>query len=201
MLTVVTPAASTRLATLAQVKAELSITGDDSDTYLGDLLDQASAAIASHCRRVFGLEEVSETIRLLRHTGSLLLARAPVAAVASVTEDSNLLDAAEYELDAPAGMLFRLIGDCLARWCARKVVVQYTAGWSLPNDESANLPADIRRACVLYVTSMHEAQGRDPMVRAEQQEGVGQVSYIATADMGCLPPQVEALLAPWRLAA
>lgn len=203
MLTVVTPAASARLATLAQVKAELSIYGAESDAYLNGLLDQASAAIAAHCRRTFGLEVLSETIRLTRVSSDLMLARSPVSVVTSVTEAGEVLAAADYELDAGAGLLTRLQADELSRWYPGKIVVAYSAGWTLPGGANANLPADIQRACIQYVTSMHEGRGRDLSIRAETQEGVGSTTYAATAGGAplAMPAQCEALLSPWRMAA
>lgn len=198
MLTVTTPATSARLATLAAVKAELAITDDAQDSHLGDLLDQASAAIAVYCSRVFGLEAVQETFRWAGPAETLVLARVPVVSIASVTEDGTALAAEDYEVDEGAGLLYRLRGDYRSRWCARKVVVSYSAGWLLPEDEGANLPADVTRACLLTVSAWWHARGRDPMLRSESDQSIGAVSYIATADMGGLPPQAQALLAPYR---
>lgn len=202
MLTVVTPAASARLATLAQVKADLSISGSGEDAALEALLDQASAAIASYCRRVFGLEVLSETIRLTRAAPMLLLARPQVAAITSVIEEARTLDAAEYELDGPSGLVARLVGGRLSIWAAQKIVVAYSAGWVMPASGSPTLPADIQRACMQLVASLYAARGRDLSIRSEGAQDVGQISYMdPRAGMEALPAQVAGLLSPYRLAA
>jgi uncharacterized phiE125 gp8 family phage protein len=205
VVTVVTaaPAADRRLCSLDAVKAELGISGADQDSLLDDLRDQASAAAASFCGRVFAEEVVRETWRnRARVDGALVLARHPVSAVASVTEGGEELIADDYEMDGNSGMLWRLSGDDRACWPAAKLVVEYTAGWRVPDQTSPTLPADVSRAAVLLAASMYHNQGRDRALRSESVDGVMSASYLdPRAGAEQMPPEVAGLLAPYRLVA
>lgn len=197
LLTIVTPATVTALTDLASVKLELGVSGSTEDPYLQAQITQASAAIVSWCGRVFAREVVSEVWRLDADTQPLSLARYPVVTITSVIEDGTTLAGSDYELDADAGMLWRLASDERAAWRARKITVAYTAGYLLPGQVGRTLPADVERACILMVAAQYNAQGRDPMLRSDGAQGIGQVSYLdPRAGMEAMPPQAAALL--WR---
>ncbi len=199
LLTIVTPATITALTDLASVKLELGVSGSTDDPYLQAQIAQASAAIVSWCGRAFAREVVSEVWRLDAATQPLSLARYPVVSVSSVTEDGATLAASDYELDAEAGMLWRLASDERTDWRARKITVAYTAGYLLPDQQSRTLPHDVQRACVLMVAAQYNARGRDPLLRSEGAQGIGQVSYLdPRAGMEAMPPQAAALLQPYR---
>lgn len=188
--------ANRRLCTLAAVKVELSISGSADDTALTALIDGASAAIASHCRRVLAEETVQEVWRSVYQgpDAPLILARVPVSAVASVAVDGATLDGADYEIDPASGLLWRLADDARAWWSAAKVTVTYTAGYRVPDQANPTLPEDISRAAVLAVSAWHLGQGRDPMLRSETEDGVGGSSWVATDATRILPPQVISAL-------
>src|SRR5262245_27002581 len=99
ILTVVTPATSFDLTTVADVKADLGITGGASDALLTRYISESSVQIARACNRVFGEEELSELFRgrpFPRHgTAPLILSRRPVSEIDSVTEDDVLLSASD----------------------------------------------------------------------------------------------------------
>lgn len=191
MLTVTAPASVRTLVTLAAVKAELGITTGDDDAILSDYIAMASAAAESYCRRVFALETVSETLRPERTVKAVVLARRPVTAVASVTVAGVALTGAEWELDGPAGLLYRLYADERTSWSAEKVAVAYTAGY-------ATIPADVARAVTMLVVGYHASQGRDPTLRTETVDGVGGFGYVLAGAVGgmpgSLPGQVAQLL-------
>lgn len=194
MLTVITPASSSQLCAVADLQAEVS---GLSDGRAGALIDQASAALASYCRRVFGSEDVSEQFRLAERDRNrpLLLARTPVTALTSVVEDGVTLDASDYEVDKPTGRLYRLVDDERAPWAAAKIVVTYTAGWSLPS----SAPKDLSRAALTLAAAIHAASTRDAAIRSESVDGVSAVSYFDPANGGgALPEAVRTLADPYR---
>lgn len=198
LLTVTSAAtlANRRLCTLAAVKAELDITVTTYDTALTALIDDVSASIASHCKRVLAEETVRETWRCVDCAEKLILARWPVSAVSLVSENGVELNSSDWELDGAKGFLWRLRDDARCCWSATKVVVDYTAGWRVPDQATPTLPGEISRAAVITAAAWRLARGRDPMLRSDTADGVGGSSWIATADMGALPPQAETLLAP-----
>jgi hypothetical protein len=84
-------------------------------------------------------------------------------------------------------------------WIARKVTVVYVAGYLLPGQDGANLPADITRATIITAAAMFEAIGRDPLLRSESTDGVTAASYLdPRANAGGVPPQAENLLSNYR---
>lgn len=194
MLTVTAPASSNDLTTLANVKAELSITGTASDTDLSAAIKRASLVLARFCRRTgWGRETVVQTERLARERGGLVLRRDILPAITSVTLDGVALTAgADYELDG--SLLWRLsaVGSTTLRmnWCRGVVVVTYAAGFASVTD----VPADLEQACLVLVTGMWRARGRDPLLRSEAAEGVGSASYMdaRAGDLG-LPDDVASL--------
>lgn len=201
MLTVITPAASHALTTLDAIKTELVETGTADDGWFGAAIDRASATVRSFCRRPFALETVRETIRLSAPVGALTLARWPVVSVASVTEGGKTLAPDDYETDADTGFVHRLTGSDQRRdWPATKIVVEYAAGYILPDDPARTLPEDIERAAILLVRSQWFARNRDPLVKAEETDGVGRSEYWIGGPAGgsTLPTDVEALLLPYR---
>ncbi|HEV7455917.1 MAG TPA: hypothetical protein VGN96_04010 [Roseococcus sp.] len=202
ILTTITPPSASALVLLDVVKADLGLAGTfDQDPWLASEIIAASATIARHCDRVWGRATVQETFRAVGHDReALLLSRCPVVAVASVLVDGTALAPEGFEVDAEAGILYRLDGDERRGWRARAVVVTYTAGYLLPGQAGRDLPADVERAARLLVTAAYEARGRDPMLRSESVQGVGAVSYLdPRAGAEDMPPQAAALLSPYRM--
>lgn len=200
ILTIVAAASERKLATVDAVVRELALpAGATPADHVTDLLNAASGAIESHCRRCFARETLREVFRGLS-ASEVILARFPVAEIVSVVVDgSALAEGVDFEADA-SGVLYRLSGDTRVAWRAGKLTVEYAAGWLLPGQSGANLPADISRACVLLAAAGYHAAGRDPMLRSESSQDVGQVSYLDPREgMEAMPPQAAALLAPFRV--
>lgn len=187
LVTVTVPPATAKLTTLATAQADLGTTSD-----VSSLIDRASATIATHCGRAFGLQTISEqfrrptrytyassdTLHRLHADPKPLNLQYDAQSIVSVTEDGNALTAGtDYEADVPAGMLWRLYGDSRKDWYGRVTVVVYTTGWNLPNDGSRNMPADLEDACLTLVRSAFYGQGRNPNVAMDLTEGVGRVQY------------------------
>lgn len=199
MIQTLTPAASQLLSTLEAVRAEVGA-ADLSDDAAGALLAQASSALGRYCRRSFGRVTLLETVYPDRDW-EVVLSALPIGAVVEVTADGVPLPPERWELDPGAGVLQRLDPDgCMRRWCTRRLVVQYTAGWLLPGQEGRDLPAEVERACLLTIAAWHAACGRDPLMRSESYEGIGSTSWLDPREGSeALPPQAAGLLAEYRL--
>lgn len=192
MLTVVTPAESQNLASLAEVKAALGIAGAAEDTSLPALIARASAAIATYCNRVFIKEDVEETFRTHRRDLVLLTERFPVAEVASVIENGTAVAPADREFDTASGCFNRLNGNQIATWAQGTVLIAYTAGYA-PDA----VPPDLEQACIMLVQQYRSQGNRDPMLRAEETTDIERLEYFPATTAG-LPAPVLALIEPHR---
>jgi len=201
ILTVTTPATGTGfdLTSVADVKADLDITASTWDTLLGRYVTEASIAIANTCGRVFAKETVSEMFRRPPAPDVLMLRRYPVVSIAAIYENGSAtpLAGADYEVDKAAGLLFRLSGDRRTCWTAEKVVVAYEGGYALP----ASAPADLQKAARILVKGQWVARKRDPALRSEKVEDVGEKVYWVGNIPGAgdaWPAEVEELLASYH---
>jgi uncharacterized phiE125 gp8 family phage protein len=173
MIEVIAAASHQRLATVAALKAELGISGTDKDTALEAVLDRVSAAIATYCGRVFAREQVRETLVHRITPREILLSRYPVVSLDSVTLDDATVEVSDYTLDKDVGHIFAgTLGTAGSR-----IVLTYTAGYVLPEDEDANLPDDIQQAALTAAKSLYRSSDRDPTLKAEETEGVGRLEY------------------------
>lgn len=201
MLTVTVPAASYRLTTLAAVKTELGLTAGTDDALLTALIDRASAAVMRYCNRGFALETVTETLRLSGPVRELSLSRWPVVSIASVTENSAALATGDYEINPATGLLIRLDPSDAPRWWpSGKIAVTYQAGYLLPGDSGANLPADIEQATIGLVRLAWFTRDLDPLVKSEEVTGIGTITRWVGgfSDGASLPADIAWLLAPHR---
>lgn len=199
LVTVTVAATSRRLTSLDAARLEVGQDTADDDLILGKLIDRASAVIAGHTGRVFGVETVAETFRLgwwyggigpipqfsgqgainvrgvptVARTAPLTLARDPVTTLAMVVENGTTLDpAADFEVDTTAALLYRLRSGCRSWWCGPAVVVTYSAGYVLPNDPTnRTLPEDAEDACLALIRSAYAARGRDPTIITDMLNG------------------------------
>ena len=189
MLELLSAAATGDLTTLATAKRELGVTDAGQDARITDLIREASDLVAQWCNRSgFGRETMRQTERLASPTDVLLLQRDLGVVVTSVTEDGLALSANEYERGGV--LLYRLREGIRVPWIARTVVLEYQAGFLLPDEA----PPALERACLDLLAGLWHGQGRDPAVRNETTEGVGAVGYFEHRG-DTLP------LAPDRLAA
>lgn len=209
MLTVSSVAEATALTTLEELKAQLSITATDEDAYLESQITRSSAAICTYLNvaaatdgsRTLGRETLIETFRLDKYQPELVLARYPVTSIASVVEDGTTLTAAEYEVRS-GGVLVKLTTDddetC---WPPLKVVVTYTAGWLLPDQDGRTLPEDIEDAAIGLIKAVRFNRTRDPNLRGENiLESLYSYTLFAPSENkdGIMPADVASLLEPYR---
>lgn len=196
-LTIIEPAAETKLTTIAAAKAELQVSSGADDAYLGTAIDQASDAVRSWCKRVFAIESVRETFNPAQAGKALMLSRWPVVTITAVTVNGTAEDVARTEAE-DSGHLFRLDANgCRIHWPSGRLVIEYRAGFVLPGRPGRTLPNDIERAILSLVKANWFARTRDPMIRSETTDGAGSTDYFSgTATR--LPPDVESLLSPYR---
>ncbi len=209
IVTVTTAATVRNLATLANARMAIGLVASDNsdDARLNALLPLASAACENYCQRIFAQETVSELFRDSTPTRlaeppiyatHVALARWPVTQIVSVTLDGTALAASDYELDGMGGFLYRLSSDARTYWRGRKLVVNYVAGYRLPDQSTRTLPQEIESACLEVLKALHGGLGRDPALRSESVEGVGSASYADAVTQAALPPMAAQLLQPYR---
>ena len=194
MLEILSAAATGDLTTLATAKRELGVTDAAQDARITDLIREASDLVAQWCNRAgFGRETLRQTERLASPLDVLVLQRDLGVVVTSVTEDGLALSANEYERGGV--LLYRLRDGVRVAWAARTVVLEYQAGFTLPDDA----PSALERACLDLLAGLWHGQGRDPAVRNETTEGVGAVGYFEhRADTLPLAPDRLAALERYR---
>lgn len=195
MLTVITPATRRRLTTLARVKVELGITGGGDDAYLTTMIDEASAAIASWCRRTFARETIRQVFHVEGQAECLPLARWPRIEIDAISIGDMSYTPDEFEADE-AGLLYRLDASGNHRdWSRGRVTIEYSGGYLLPGDEARDLPEDIERAALMLIKADWYARERDPSLRSETVEGLGGSTYFARDSV----EGVSGILMPYKI--
>lgn len=206
IVTVTTAAETYDLTTLARVKLELGITDGSKNELLTDLIKETSAIISEYCGRVFASETVEEKFFPFRDDEprvisagpkKLQVARWPISAVASLTENGTVLvEDTDFIVDYKNGQLIRLGGDGYpGLWPTSPIVVDYTGGYLL----LPSLPRGIERACIEFVRLKYYATKRDPLVKQESIPEVYSATY-AVSETGAapIPPSIAGLIAIHR---
>lgn len=205
------------LTTATKVKEALRITDSNSDTIIAALIPRATALIVAWCRLARDAAGskptfARETLRATWHAeptasrGSELYLpwRVPVFSIDSVVEAGTTLTVStDYLLlGSTPGVLRRISTDTPIEWSTDKVVVTFKAGFSVSTSLATNIDPAIEAACIEQVKGMLFAADRDPLIRSESFDGLGNVAYNAAGgDMlgaEVLLPSVRDMLAPWR---
>src|SRR6185312_6560578 len=203
LLTVLSPASSRSLTTLAAVRDEIDVGADDTDGRLTRWITEESARIEARLGRVLVSEDVRQIFRLdhrdrwdANPPDHLRLTRRPVTAIANVVVDGGALETDRFEADAEAGLLFRLRGSRRESWCGRVFEVTYTGGYP----SISTMPRPIEAACLGLIRHRWAARGRDPMLRSLAIPGVATEQYWvgSIGEEGDMPPEITALLEPYR---
>lgn len=225
MLTVLTPANSTKLTTRDAVRARSAVVAGASDAQLDTLIDEASARIAGYCQRTFGKTQLRQTMRppyvsystydplfpglAYREPDAIVIeAPGPIVTIDAVTAQGvtgPLVEGTDFERDA--FRLFRLYNDVRVVWAYRKIVIDFTVGYKLPTDGAMAgveaLPAAISAACGELVARAWSASRRDQSVARETIVGVSQFDYapfgpnVAGGSKNGVPADVAAMLDPY----
>ncbi len=204
LLTTINTAASGTLASLADAKAELSLTSGDQDAIVSRYLAASTAAIEQFCNRTFGVQGItdefwpdreSHAYQVTPGISEIIVSQWPIVAVETVTENGDTLDdGTDYRVDYRVGKVIRLNEQPYPTfWRAWPISIKYTGGY-------ATIPADVQDACIRLVKARYLAKDRDPFLRSESIPGVRDASWwIATgSDAGNMPPDVQDILENYR---
>lgn len=215
-LVVTTPNTNRNLTTVQAVQLELGSAVDPAWAQVN--IQRVSARIEAYCQRVFARETVTETWRSDRglpqtdlrpaverlggtKRGSLRLARTPVAGTPTITLDPEgsapvVLTAADYRLNPATGVILRI--NALFRgifWPACTISVAYAGGFKLPGETDRDLPFDLEMAAIDFIRLRYFARTRDPQVRSETIDGMGQQAFFpSSAADGDIPETIRAVL-------
>lgn len=179
MLIIASPNADRSLLTLAERRSAAGVTDNSRDIELTALGGYVDAAITKACRvsvdgatpPTLRLESVSETWRLTWEHSSLILARRPVVAITSVTENDTLLTADDdYEIETASGLLYRLSGGTRICWPCGVIAMPYSAGY-------ATVPDDLKYAAIKFMRALLQSGDRDPMLKMKRTEGVSEYQW------------------------
>jgi hypothetical protein len=201
MLRFTVEATETKLVSLELVKAELDISGSDSDAALTARIEEVSAEISGECNREnFGAATAEE--RLSVRCGSkwpLWLRHWPVTSIVGVSEDGTALAAEDYLLGEKRQLLRRSAETGhLIPWRGSRIVVTYEGGYDLPD----GCPADLRRAALTLIRGAWAGRKRDPAMRTYSVPGVIDMGFALPGAMGGLqgayPADVAAALNRYR---
>lgn len=210
VISVTTPASDLTLLTIAELRAAAQVTGNSQDANLKRVGDRVADAISQACKVVtdgaipptLRQETLVETFRLNRWWNRtdhrtpremLMLARRPIVSVASVVEAGNTLDPTipDYEIRSGEGALLRLFNDAPSHWAHDKIVVTYTAGWSM-------VPQGLKRAAEKLVRFYWSEMAKDPLLRTINIPGVSERTYwIGAPDDPSIPQDVMDDLGPY----
>lgn len=210
IVTVQQGATSRRFIEPSYVRMMLGLdVSDITDARLDALIEGACAFVENWCNRRGEMfyEVVSETFRLNQPASNLYLSRSPVVSVTSVSDGDTALATTDWEIDYDTGRLARLDGaNGLQKWGGLvsaipfRATVMYGAGYFADDDTGGNVPADLRDGTLALIRSNWFSLDRDPFTRSEEVPGVATISYGfgAAAQNNGMPPDAEALLAPYR---
>ena len=155
-------AANSALATLADVRLELTVGANDTsdDAWLTKAIAQVSAAVSRHCKRVFAPEQVQDVFDVEQDPypyqtpggfPQLALSRWPVLSVQSVVQTLSggatpttqaLVQGTDFRVDAATGRLLRInaFTGVATVWEALPVTVIYAAGYGAAVVETEMVP-------------------------------------------------------------
>lgn len=177
------------LITLADLKLELGISDDSEDEVLAARIARWSRMFAELCGRSFAFAEGVETFTFdtdetAKLGQPLVLSLYPVVDVVSVTMNGS---AADYELDAEAGLLYLTAG-----YWSGTIVVTYSGGYVLPSEA----PAGLVEAIIAQMRDLRSS--RDTSIQTIA-HGDTRVSYFNTAGSeAAISAEVSGFLAPFR---
>src|SRR5262245_49640612 len=147
------PLAANALTTVETVRQELD-DEDTVDTVFERLINVASSAIESYCRRVFCKAEVEEKVRPSGGQKLLLRDRLPIVELSEIDFDGSPVDLDDVEIEnAGAGIIRReagwpgndlvvagsIAGDVAVGTGRKSITVTYTGGYVLPYQEGTEV--------------------------------------------------------------
>jgi hypothetical protein len=185
------------LVTSPEVTAQWAGFADLSNLAQAALIEAASEAVESYCRRTFASSTVTESVD---GTGKprLWLSRRPVSSVGTVTVNGTAIDNTSgdaWTLQGNRGELLRGAGYLDPRHAMAwpkgysNVVVTYVGGY-------ATIPGPVKQATIAMVKHMSEAANKTGLLSSES---IGDYSYVLNTafNKGDIPPAVGMMLAAY----
>lgn len=215
---VITKADKTALIALESVKSYLNVSGQDQDTALQSLIDRASAEFSRQVGRPLALQVYRERLRIDKPLPAINLSRGPVAAILSVSIDGKAwagqLDECDVDRDTARIHCTAFLPHVNRLGCPCVVDVVYAAGYLLPDAQPPDiaaallplqpqsLPASVAGGCLTTVAMLRMSSDRDPLLKSESVQGVGNTSWGALNEAsGAITSDALAALSGLSLAA
>jgi hypothetical protein len=204
-ITVLIPASTYRLTTMAAVMAEVPL--QDQLLFAESLIDQASAAVARYCGTILAQQAYRE-VQTGCYVGPIAFVRYwPLVSLTSVSYGAPtevLTPITDYRIEsAEGGLLYRRQGWRLWWSSAEEWQIDYTAGYILPEQIAPvdplgpTLPDDLERATLETIKVwFHERMVGE---RVESRRlGEQSISYGVQARRTGIPVLAKDLLQPWK---
>ncbi len=197
------------LITQADLETYLQIDiTDEPDARVTEYIAQAQAAAEAWCNQPLEHASVTEIFEVDQWEQWHVLARFPVTAITSVTEDDTVLTVTDEYLTYEDGRLRRVNGVLDSSWSMypNGVTVVYTAGYGAAAPAGfTDTPDDLVLAIVTICGDLfrygaaYAAQGAIP-IKSVQLEGSDMIAYAVETDRrqpGELTAAVKTLLSPY----
>jgi hypothetical protein len=209
--------ADNALTTPKELREELGIGSETRPSLVVRCINTASNMIENYCDTTFGYEAARVEKQAGYGRPLMVLGKAPVLSVASVTYDGQTIQSSDYEIqDAEAGLLRNVSGA----WCwtaaiqsgitytpapgtERKLYeVTYSCGYVTPAKAAdlgldRTLPYDLEDACILLAAMRYHTAGRDPTLAAVKLLSHSE-SYRNSAHSSSMPPRVVEILDKYK---
>lgn len=199
MFVVTTPAANFALLDTNELRAAIGVADSSKDAALAIIGSRVTAIITDACRVArTGLSEptlyqetITETFRIERPRACLVPARRFATEIVSLSVNGLTQDASTYELEPDTGLIYRLSSDERCKWCKSKIVVVYRAGF-------VTLPAALKLAASKLVLDIYSAGTRDPNLKRERVDGIGEQEFwVPPTKDPAIPQEVADMLSPF----
>lgn len=216
---VLTPAESSDLVSLQSVKDYLNITDDNQEMSLKGLISRASSDFTRFLGRPLALQVYRERQHIRGRVPGINLSRGPIVSIQSITVDgkpwSSPLDECDVDREHARILSTAFLPSSNLRgvWHC-EVEIVYTAGYILPEQSvpvdggallsihAQNLPAAVAGSCLTTIQMLNAASARDPLLKAESVQGVGNTSWqTLDASVGAISPDAVSALDGLSLAA
>jgi hypothetical protein len=209
MLEILTPAVSTLLTKLGDVKADLEIPSSDTsnDAVLTDLIRDASDEIQREFQ-FFCKQSYRETLPGYG-TPILQLKRTPIVSVSLVKHNDEVITDYTIE-DREAGHLYRKQGwlwTASVGWRMTAYVmpntehpeftVEYMAGYIPADQQDSDMPGTIQRSTRETVKDWYFSLKRASDVQSKS-VGDFSISYVTGEQVRSIPPRAMSRLQKWR---
>jgi len=179
-ITIVTAAASNNFVTLEAVKTELGITGSDEDDLLSELLEEVASTIETICDRTFAEQRVIETVPGYGTT-DLLLSLRPITTIHEILFDESVVDSDLYSFEPESAIVHAPNGWRSTHSSDQSITVQqiegsetryyavnYTAGYTMADEDPSTLPKALTRIAKDMVTTFYKGRGYDKAIKSER---------------------------------